>query len=157
MRLLPILALASLPLGLATAAKAQTPPDAPPALTALLDYHGTACSIQGGTLTTPPQAISTANLNGDGQTDYILDSSKLVCSTRPAMFCAADTGCEISLFVGTGQHTLIVKDWSLRDAGPVQHLVATIDGDLLNSPVDITSHMVWDDVAAGLKLVPAEN
>ncbi|TAG30999.1 MAG: hypothetical protein EAZ40_00930 [Rhodobacterales bacterium] len=155
MRLLPILALAGLPLGLA--ANAQTPPDAPPALTALLDYHGTACGIQGGTLTTPAEAISTANLNGDGQTDYILDSSKLVCSTSPAMFCATDTGCELSLFVGNGQHTLIVKDWSLRDAGPVQHLVATIDGDLLNSPVDITSHMVWDDATAGLKLVPAEN
>jgi hypothetical protein len=156
MRLLSILALASLPLGLA-AAKAQTPPDAPPALTALLEYHSTACGIQGGTLTTPAEAISTANLNGDGQTDYILDSSKLVCSTRPAMFCAADAGCEISLFVGTGQHTLIVKEWSLRDAGPVQHLVATIDGDLLNSPVDITSHLVWDDVAAGLKMVPADH
>jgi hypothetical protein len=156
MRLVLILALANLPLCLA-AAKAEPPPNAPPALIGLLDYHATACGIHGGTLTTPPEAISTANLNGDGQTDYILDSSKLVCSTSPAMFCADGTGCELSLFVGTGQHTLIVKEWSLRDAGPVQHLVATIDGDLLQSPVDITSHLTWDDAAGGLKMVPADN
>ncbi len=130
--------------------------DYPAALTSLLVYHNTACAIQGGTLTTPPDAISTADLNGDGQIDHILDSRRLVCSTNAAMFCAAETGCELGLFVGTGQHTLIVKEWSLIDVGPRQHLVATIDGDLLQSPVDITSHLTWDDTTAGLIMVPSD-
>jgi hypothetical protein len=129
----------------------------PVALTDLLAYHGTACGIQGGTLTTPPDAISTANMNGDGQTDFILDSSKLICSTLASMFCVAETGCELSVFVGTDVHTFIVKAWSLQDAGPRQHLVATIDGDLLRSPVDVTTHLTWDDENAGLKIVQPDN
>jgi hypothetical protein len=138
----------------ATSAQAE---DRPASLTGLLDYHVAACAGQGGTLTVAPDAVSTIDLNGDGAADFILDSSKLTCSTQAAMFCVYETGCELSIFVGDDQHTFIVKEWSLRPVGTTQHIVATIDGDLLQSPVDITSHLMWDDAAKGLKIVPAEN
>lgn len=145
---------ATLLLALATtSARAE---DLPASLTGLLDYHAAACSIQGGTLTMGPNAVWTTDLNGDGAADFILDSGKLTCSTLAAMFCTDETGCELNIFVGEAQHTFIVKEWSLRPVGDIQHIVATIDGDLLQSPVDVTSHLMWDNASKGLKIVPPE-
>jgi hypothetical protein len=132
-------------------------PARPASLQGLLAYHQTTCATQGGTLTIAEDAVTETKLNGDGQTDFILDSSKLACSGSPAMFCVAETGCELNVFVGEAQHTIIVKSWSLKKAGDRQHLVATIDKDILNLPLDLTSEMSWDDANAALTLVTPQD
>jgi hypothetical protein len=135
----------------ATPAFAET--QRPETLQALLDYHTTACEIMGGSLTIGATALTEAELNGDGQPDVLLDSRQLDCSASPAMFCVAETGCELNIFVGAEQHTIIALDWVLEDAGDRQYLVATIKGHLLQRPDDVTARMTWDDAAKGLKLI----
>lgn len=125
----------------------------PATLQALLDYHTTACEIMGGTLTIGATALTKAELNGDGQPDVLLDSRQLDCSASPAMFCVAETGCELNVFVGEEQHTIIAMNWRLEDAGDRQYLVATIKGHLLQRPDDVTARMTWDDTEKGLKLI----
>ncbi len=127
------------------ATPALAEPPMPQALQGLIAYHTTACEIAGGTLTIGEDALVEADLNGDGQPDVMLDSSKLDCPAAPAMFCAEGTGCELSVFVGEDQHTLIVLDWAVQNGGDRQQLKATIAGHLLQRQKDVTAWMAWDD------------
>lgn len=133
-------------LALATPAAAETPA----ALQSLLDYHSAACTAQGGRLTIPDDAVSEAHLLGPEDPILILDSSKLSCSAAPAMFCAASIGCELNVFRGEAQHSLIVLDWSLVSADDRQLLQVTIAGELLNKPEPGTYRMTWDPATNAL-------
>jgi hypothetical protein len=79
-------------------------------LQTLLNYHTTACELTGGTLTIGQNAVVAANLDGDATPDDMLDSSALSCSTAPAMFCGEGIGCELNIFVGDAQHSLVILD-----------------------------------------------
>lgn len=137
---------------LATPAAAQ---DRPHALLALLDYHQQACSAQGGTLTFPEDAITPARFFGpEDSPALILDSRKLSCSTAPAMFCADDIGCEINVFQGEAQHSLIVLDWSVLNDEDQEILQVTIAGQLLNKPEPGTYRMTWDPQTSALVVIP---
>lgn len=94
-------------LALAGTANAQ---DLPQAVQGLLSYHQAACTAQGGSLVVPEDAVSTAFLLGPEDPAWILDSRKLSCSQAPAMFCADTIGCEINVFQGEAQHSLVVLD-----------------------------------------------
>ena len=137
---------AALLLALATPATAETPA----ALQSLLNYHQTACAAQGGVLTVPDDAISQALLLGPKDPALVLDSGKLTCSTAPAMFCADGIGCELNVFQGEAQHSLIVLDWSLVPDDDRQLLQVTISGTLLNTPDPGTFRMTWDKTKAAL-------
>lgn len=143
----PALFRPALLLALASPVAAQ---DRPQALEALLTYHQQACTAQGGTLTTPDDAISPAFLLGPEEPALILDSRKLSCSTAPAMFCADTIGCEINVFQGEAQHSLIVQDWSLLPDDDRQLLQVTIAGELINQPDPGIFRMTWDPVTNGL-------
>ena len=119
----------------------------------VLDYHQSACTAQGGTLTVAEGAVVEADLSGDGQPDMLLDSGKLSCSTAPAMFCSEGTGCELTAFVGTVRHPTIVLDWRLEEAGDRQDLIITTAGFLLNKPEDMTSRLRWDTAVAGFSFI----
>lgn len=138
---------AALLLALATPAAAQ---DRPQALQALLSYHQTACTAQGGTLTVPDDAVSQAFLLGPEDPALILDSGKLTCSTAPAMFGAEGIGHEINVFVGEAQHSLVVLDWSLVPDDDRQLLQVTIAGELINRPEPGTFRMTWDPASQAL-------
>jgi hypothetical protein len=140
-------------LALATPAIAQD--TRPQALQALLDYHQTACTAQGGALTVPEEAVSRAFLLGPEDPAFILDSRKLSCSTAPAMFCANSIGCEINVFQGGAQHSLIVLDWSLLPDDDRQLLQVTIAGELINKPQPGTFRMTWDPTASALTTIDA--
>lgn len=131
---------AALLLALATPATAETPA----ALQSLLDYHAAACTAQGGNLTIPDDAISQVFLLGPEDPAVILDSRKLSCSTAPAMFCADPIGCELNVFMGETQHSLIVQSWSPVPDDDRQLLQVTIAGELLNKPEPGTFLMTWD-------------
>lgn len=132
----------------ASPALAETP--YPPALSALLAYHAAACTAQGGSLTTPPDAVTSAHLLGPEEPALILDSRKLSCSAAPAMFCGEGIGCELNVFVGEAQHSLVVLGWSLEADDDRQLLVVTIAGELLNKPEPTTHRMTWDNATAAL-------
>jgi hypothetical protein len=129
-------------------AAAQT--ERPAALQSLLAYHQAACTAQGGTLAIGSDAVSQAGLNGPEIPAHLLDSSKLICSTAPSMFCGDDVGCELNVFVGEAQHSLVVLDWSLVPDGDRQLLQVTIAGALLNTPEPGTFRMTWDSATAAL-------
>lgn len=142
---------AALLLALATPAAAQ---DRPQALQALLDYHQSACTAQGGTLTIPEDAVSPAYLLGPEDPALILDSGRLTCSTAPRMFAAEGIGRELNVFQGEAQHSLIVLDWSLVPDDDRQLLQVSIAGELLNQPDPGTYRMTWDPATASLVTLP---
>lgn len=142
---------AALLFALATPAVAQ---DRPQALQALLDYHQTACTTQGGTLTIPDDAVSQAFLLGPEDPALILDSGKLTCSTAPNMFAAEGIGREINVFQDGAQHSLVVLDWSLLPDDDRQLLQVTIAGELLNKPEPGTYSMTWDPATKSLATIP---
>lgn len=133
-------------LTLASPADAETPAT----LQSLLNYHQAACTAQGGALTVPDDAISRAFFLGPEDPATILDSGKLTCSTAPAMFCADGIGCELNVFQGESQHSLIVLDWSLFPDDDRQILQVTIAGELLHRPDPGTFRMTWDPARAAL-------
>jgi hypothetical protein len=138
-------------LALANPAAAQ---DRPQALQALLDYHQTACSAQGGTLTVPADAVSQAFLLGPEDPAVLLDSGKLTCSTASNMFAADGIGREINVFQDGAQHSLVVLDWTLLPDDDRQLLQVTIAGELINRPKPGTFRMTWDRTTASLVTIP---
>ncbi|MCU0827648.1 MAG: hypothetical protein MUE52_09630 [Tabrizicola sp.] len=128
-------------------------PTLPAALQTLLKHHASACQAQGGTLTQPDGAIMQAFLFGPEDPALILDSRKLSCSTGPRMFCGDEIGCEVNVFVGEAQHSLVALDWSLVPDGDRQLLQVTIAGELLNQPKPGTFRMTWDRATASLATV----
>lgn len=122
----------------------------PKALQSLLDYHTAACTAQGGNLTVADDTLSQIFLLGPEDPAVILDSSKLSCSTSPAMFCADSIGCELNVFMGETQHSLIVQSWSPVPDDDRQLLQVTIAGELLNKPEPGTFLMTWDRATNGL-------
>ncbi len=119
----------------------------------LLAYHRSACSAQGGTLTIPDAARRPAFLSGPEDPSILLDTSKLSCSTAPAMFCGEGVGCELNVFVGDAQHSLVVLDWSLVPDDDRQLLQVTIAGELINQPEPGIFRMTWDNETNGLVTV----
>lgn len=138
------------PLLLVTPATVQ---DRPAALQALLAYHQSACTAQGGRLTVPGDAVAEAFLLGPDEPALILDSRKLSCSTAPAMLCADTIGCGINVFMGEAQHSLVVQDWLLVAGDDRQLLSVTIAGELLNQPDPGTFRMTWDPATSALVTV----
>ena len=134
-------------LALTTPATAE---DRPVALQSLLDYHQTACTAQGGALTIPEDAVIPAFLVGPDSPAMILDSRKLTCSTAPTMFCGDGIGCELNVFMGEAQHSLVVLDWSLVPDDDRQLLQVTIAGELINKPEPGTFRMTWDSATSSL-------
>lgn len=122
----------------------------PRSLQALLDYHVAACTAQGGSLSISDNAVTEAHLLGPEGPALILDSSKLTCSAAPAMFCADGIGCELNVFQGDTQHSLIVQSWALVPDDDRQLLQVTIAGELLSKPEAGTFLMTWDTAKAGL-------
>lgn len=140
---------------LAVAAAAVAPAAADPLTTAgeVLASHRAACTAQGGTLGIPDAALRPAFLSGPRGPSFLLDGSKLACSTAPAMFCGEGVGCELNVLVGDAQHSLVVLDWSLVPGEDRQLLQVTIAGELLNQPEPGTFLMTWDEATDSLVTV----
>jgi hypothetical protein len=137
----------------ATPAAAELPAE----LQSLLDYHTTACTARGGTLAVPRDAVVAAYFFGPEDPALMLDSRRLACSTAPAMFCGDGVGCELNVFVGEAQHSLVVQDWSLESDDDRQLLVVTIAGEVLNQPDPGTFRMTWDETTQALVTVSPPN
>lgn len=140
-----------------TTTPALTDTTRPQALQVLLDYHAAACTAQGGNLFVPDDAVTEARLRGTGDPAAILDSARLSCSTAPGMFCADSIGCELNVFVGDAQHSLIVQGWSLVPDDDRQFLQVTIAGALLNKPEPGTFLMTWDETRNSLIEINQDN
>jgi hypothetical protein len=126
----------------------------PQALQSLLDYHQAACTVKGGKLTVPDDAVALAFLLGPEDPAVIMDSAKLTCSSAPNMFVADGIGREINVFQDGAQHSLIVLDWSLLADDDRQLLQVTIAGELLNKPEPGRYRMTWDTQTKSLVTIP---
>lgn len=80
---------------MAQAARAQ---ELPPAVQAERDQAAQDCSDAGGRMTTRPGYIRTADFNGDGIPDFVLDQNQLVCRGAESTFCGTG-GCAIEVFI----------------------------------------------------------
>ena len=127
----------------AGAALAETPP-LPAAMQALVDYTRTSCETQGGTFSLGPDAILSADLNGDGAMDFIYDGAGVSCSANSNLMCS-EVGCELNVVVGEDQHNFIVLGWSVEKIDDRIVLRTKQSGLLLNKPQDGTYDLVFDN------------
>ncbi|WP_103258779.1 hypothetical protein [Tabrizicola aquatica] len=125
---------------LANPAAAQDPAVVQP----LIDYNAQICQAQGGTLAVGDDAIVPVYFFGPEEPAYMLDGSKLSCSTAPNLYCGEGIGCELTLFVGVDRHGMIVLDWELVPDDDRQLLQVTIAGELINKPSAGIFRATWD-------------
>lgn len=121
----------------------------PPILDQLIaDATADCASFENGVLTGQDDALSQADLTGDGAANWILDHAHLQCSSAASLFCGTG-GCSLSLIVGDMATQRLAKGWSLADFPPfrvalVQVHGANCDGTNLTPCVEA---LVWDDAA----------
>ncbi len=73
----------------------------PPAVERMRQEVMRDCRSAGGRPNLRPEFQSTADLNGDGRPDYILDLSGLDCTGAESFFCGS-AGCPVTIFLSTG-------------------------------------------------------
>jgi hypothetical protein len=113
----------------------------------------------GGRATFKPGFQRTADFNGDGQPDYLLDYSQSECvggmSTNP--FCGS-AGCTLDVLISSGggyrqAYGSNVQGWSLAQAGGKSALVLSLHGSACgrSGHMGCQRRLVWN----GDKFVPA--
>lgn len=115
----------------AASAPAQT---LPAEVARSLAEDSAACRDVGGTPSTVAGYATTADLNGDGRTDYVIDLAGLSCAGAPSFFCGS-AGCPVSVWLsGPG-------GYFVADAGHAQAwrregttIVRSVHGQLCNPP-----------------------
>ena len=130
-------------LSLASPALAETPV-LPAPMQGLIDYSRTSCETQGGTFQLGPDAVLIADLNADGQDDYMFDGAGVSCTANPNLMCS-EVGCELNVLVGTDQHNFIVLGWSVEKLDGRTVLRTKQSGLLVNKPQDTVFDLVFGD------------
>ncbi|MCZ8316990.1 hypothetical protein [Phreatobacter sp.] len=74
--------------------------DLPPAVQAERDQAARDCRDAGGQMAIRPGYVRTADFNGDGVPDYVLDQNQLVCRGAESTFCGTG-GCAIEVFISS--------------------------------------------------------
>ncbi len=118
----------------------------PEALQAVVEGHRAECArFAGGTLALSPGAYTQTDLDGDGETDWLLDSHRLHCSSAATLFCGTG-GCALTTLIDGRQQQLLAKGWAVQRLGPLTVLLLQVHGSRcggtnLNSCVEA---LVWD-------------
>lgn len=108
-------------------------------------YDFKCARFEGGKMRIGRGAIQQGDLTDDGRRDWIIDSSRLVCSTDESIFCGPE-GCEMSFVVGDTVIMRVAKSWAaaIYSGQPVVLL------EMHGSHCGGTSHspcieaMIWD-------------
>lgn len=118
----------------------------PAAFDAILASRKADCaSFDKGDLTVNDGAIVRTDLDGDGTADWVLDETRLACSTAASLFCGTG-GCTVSFLIGDVLTSRLAKGWEVVPFPPLTVLLVQIHGVHcgginLNACVEA---MVWD-------------
>lgn len=94
----------------------------PPAVAAQVAEAMAECRSAGGNPSLAENFETRADLNGDGQADYLLDYDRLICRGADSFFCGS-AGCPlVAMLSGPGGHRAVglghVRAWSLQQGVP---------------------------------------
>jgi hypothetical protein len=105
---------------LATPALAQ---DWPPEVSTIVDEAKSVCQ---GSFTTGPDAVTQVDLNGDGSSDWVIDSAGFQCSDSYGTYCGTG-GCAVDTVIDGTRSSLLLHSWdTLTDSG-TRYLTAPND------------------------------
>lgn len=105
---------------LATPALAQ---DWPPEFAAIVEESKSICD---GDFTAAPDAVTQADLNGDGRLDWVVDSGLFQCSTFASLYCGTK-GCGVDTLIDGTRGALLLHDWDTVTEGGTTYLTAPND------------------------------
>lgn len=74
--------------------------------------RGECRSFEGGVLELTKQAVTRADVSGDGQPDEIIDSSRFSCSSAASLFCGSG-GCAVTIIVNDKPTEFLAKGWKI--------------------------------------------
>ncbi len=141
----------------AGAGAAQVRAPLPPAIQQEIAAQDRGCREEGGRLAVPP-AVTPAQLNGDTQTDYVLDYSQARCTNWGAMsgFCG-QLGCSVDVWLTLPGGlrkvaSITTSDWKLDSSVRPNRFSTAVIG--ANGPTGKRNNWAWDGtkfavVAAG--------
>ncbi len=118
----------------------------PPAFTQILASRKAECaSFDKGALTVNEGAIIRTDLDGDGSPDWVLDETRLACSTAASLMCGTG-GCTVNFLIGDVLTPRLAKGWEVVPFPPLTVLLVQVHGvncggTNLNACVEA---MVWD-------------
>lgn len=72
----------------------------PPEIAKLRQDSFSACREAGGKPSVDNKYIQTADFNGDGRPDYVVNDEGLNCASAPSIYCGSG-GCSIELYIST--------------------------------------------------------
>jgi hypothetical protein len=114
MRFAPALLLLAMP------ALAQ---DWPPEVAVIVEEAKSICE---GTFTAAPEAVTRRDLNGDGTSDWVIDSGAFQCSDSHGTYCGT-LGCGVDTLIDGTRAGLNLHSWDTVTEGGVTYLTAPND------------------------------
>ncbi|MFN4192683.1 MAG: hypothetical protein ACK4FR_07055 [Tabrizicola sp.] len=105
---------------LATPALAQ---DWPPEVAAILDEAKSICE---GIFNATPEAVTQRDLNGDGTSDWVIDSGAFQCSDGFGTYCGT-RGCGVDTLIDGTRAGLNLHSWDTVTEGGTTYLTAPND------------------------------
>jgi hypothetical protein len=105
---------------LATPALAE---DWPPEVAAIVEEASASCD---GDFTAAPEAVTQADLNGDGTPDWVVDSGAFQCSTSATLYCGTQ-GCGVDTVIDGTRASFTLHDWATETENGTTYLTAPND------------------------------
>ncbi|MBN8630544.1 MAG: hypothetical protein J0L76_06780 [Rhodobacterales bacterium] len=81
--------------------------DWPPEVAAIIDEAGSVCE---GSFTAPAESVTQRDLNGDGNPDWVIDSSAFQCSDSLGTYCGTG-GCAVDTLIDGTRGALLLHEW----------------------------------------------
>lgn len=119
----------------------------PAAVNAVLEDARADCeSFEAGDFSLQDAAVEQRDLTGDGQMDWIIDSSLMGCSSAASMYCGTG-GCELTLVVGAHITERLAHGWALASFNDRPVLLLDVHGSLCGgiNPTPCIEALIWDD------------
>ena len=86
------------------------------------------CSaFESGVLSLEEGAIQQADLNGDGEDDWVLDEFFFRCSTAASLFCGTG-GCGVNFQIGDVLTSRLAKGWDVHAMPPLSLVLLQVHG-----------------------------
>ncbi|MBL9059847.1 MAG: hypothetical protein JNK88_07475, partial [Mangrovicoccus sp.] len=100
----------------------------PPAFAQILASRNAECAgFENGALTVNEGAIIRTDLDGDGTADWVLDETRLACSTAASLMCGTG-GCTVNFLIGDVLTARLAKGWEVVPFPPMTVLLVQIHG-----------------------------
>jgi hypothetical protein len=104
--------------------------------------------FENGTFSLEWGAVVRADLDGDLDTDWVLNESGFACSSAPSLYCNTG-GCLSHFLIGQEIQSLLNRGWNIVTFGPDRVLLADVHGSQCGgiNPTPCTVASIWDSEA----------